>query len=381
MSFDTIITRRGTGSIKWDRRPDLDPYWVADMDFTSPPAVIEALKQRCDHGVFGYAHPHESLEDTVLTYLREQHGAELTAESLEHLGGLVPALSLIARAVGEPGDSLLTCTPVYYPFLHVAKDAGMDTLTVDHIYKDGQWRFDWEALEQTVRPDTKLFILCNPQNPLGRVFEEAEILQLAEFCQRHHLLLVSDEIHCDLILDAKQTPHFSALRLPENYRENLITLMAPSKTYNIAGLGYAYAVIENESLRRRFAVAKGCTLPEINLLAMVGAEAAYKHGESWRQELLLYLRKNRDTVSEFVRTELPGVSTPWNQATYLSLLDCRELDIKQPALHLEKEAGLWLNDGAAFGAPRQVRFNYGCPHARVLEGLEKIKTAFSSYLH
>jgi len=292
------------------------------------------------------------------------------------LGGLVPALSLAARAVGQPGDSLLTCTPVYYPFLHVAKDAGMETLTVDHIFKDHQWRFDWEAMEKAVRPDTKLFILCNPQNPLGRVFEEAELLQLAEFCSRHQLLLVSDEIHCDLVLDETTTPHFSALRLPEKYRENLITLMAPSKTYNIAGLGYAFAVIENDKLRHRFSAAKGCTLPEINLLAMVAAEAAYRHGEPWRQELLHYLSKNRDTISEFVTSELPSISTPYNQATYLSLLDCTKLNSNNPALYLEKEAKLWLNDAAAFGAPRQARFNYGCPHNRVLEGLEKIKTAF-----
>jgi len=267
--FDTIIPRRGSGSIKWDRRPDLDPFWVADMDFASPPCIIEALQKRVEHGVFGYAQAHEGLEEAILDYLARSHRASVSKNDLVHLGGLVPALSLAARAFGNPGEEVMICTPVYYPFLHVGKDAQLKTIAIDHVFENQQWRFDWEGMEKAVTPNTRIFILCNPQNPLGRVFSPEEILQVAEFCHRHSLILVSDEIHCDLVLDHQSNPHFSALRLPEKYRQNLITLQSPSKTYNIAGLGYAFAVIENDSLRRQFVATKGCTLPEINALAKI----------------------------------------------------------------------------------------------------------------
>ncbi len=272
--FDVPPSRRGTGSLKWDKRPELQPFWVADMDFPSPPEVIEALHHRVDHGVFGYAVPHDGLVDSILDYLAKRHGVSISADHLVHLGGLVPALSLAGRAFADPGDALLTCTPIYPPFLSIHRDASLELITVPYILENGQWVFDWDSMEAAITSKTRLFLLSNPQNPLGRVFSKEEILQLAGFCDRHDLILVSDEIHCDLILDEERTPHFTALQLPDEYAVRTITLLSPSKTYNIAGMGYAYAVIPDERLRHRFASRRGHTLAEITCLGYYCAEAA-----------------------------------------------------------------------------------------------------------
>lgn len=370
--FDRIIPRRETGSLKWDKFPHLDPFWVADMDFASPPEVLDTLQERVAHGVLGYAQPHAGLVDTLLGYMQDRHGLSIDNDELVHLGGLVCALSMVARAVGEPDDEIMTCTPIYPPFLGVHHDAKMRCISVPHVLSDNVWQFDWEAMEAAVTPKTKIFLLSNPQNPLGRVFTKEEIQQLAEFCERHDLILVSDEIHCDLILDEAATPHTCAAGLPEHFQNRIITLLAPSKTYNIAGMGYAFAVIRDASLRRKFQSARGHMLPEINCLAYYTAEAAYKYGEPWRQALLAYLSKNKDTLTDFVQTNLPGCIVPHIEATYLAWIDCRALGHDNPATFFEKEAAVYLSDGVFFGAPGHVRFNYGCPHARVLEGLEKM---------
>ena len=373
--FDTPITRRGTGCIKYDRKPELDPFWVADMDFASAPVIMTALHERVDHGVFGYAQPHDGLNQAVLGYLRDRRGAEVPLEHIIHLGGLVPALSLAARAFCSEGDAVMTCTPVYPPFIGVHHDAHVSLITVDHMLTDGSWSFDWEAMGKAVTPETKIFLLCNPQNPLGRVFSAAEITQLANFCETHDLVLVSDEIHCDLIFDETATPHFSALNLNADLAKRTITLLSPSKTWNIAGLGYAIAIIPDDTVRRKFAAARGHTLSEINALSYYAAEAAYRDGEPWRQELMAYLRFNRDTLVDFITTRCPGLTVMAGEATYLAWIDARGMGIENPAQHFEQKAGLFLSDGAYFGWPGWFRFNFGCPRARMLEGLEKIAGA------
>lgn len=373
--FDTPIPRQGTGCIKYDRRPELDPFWVADMDFASAPVILEALHRRVNHGIFGYAQPHAGLNEAVIDYLRERRGATVPVEHIIHLGGLVPALSLAIRAICTPAEAAFTCTPVYPPFLGTHHDAHASLITVDHILTDGRWSFDWAAMEKAVTPATKLFLLCNPQNPLGRVFSAAEITLLAVFCETHDLILVSDEIHCDLIFDEAATPHFSALNLPENLAKRTITLLSPSKTWNIAGLGYAFAVIPDDSLRRKFSAIRGHTLSEINALSYYAAEPAYRHGEPWRLELMAYLKTNRDTLVDFINTRCRGLSVSPGEATYLAWIDARGMGVENPAQHFEKNAGLFLSDGAYFGWPGWVRFNFGCPRARMLEGLEKIAGA------
>ncbi len=376
--FDTRIERRGSGCIKYDRRPDLDPFWVADMDFASAPAILDALHQRVNHAVFGYAQAHDGLNDAITRYLRQRRGAVVPSGHIVHLGGLVPALSLAARAFCKAGEAVMTCTPVYPPFLGIHRDASARLITVDHVLTKSGWGFDWEGMERAVMPSTRVFLLCNPQNPLGRVFSKAEIHRIAEFCETHDLILVADEIHCDLVLDEDLTPHFSALNLPDRYTARTITLLSPSKTWNIAGLGYAFAVIADDTLRRRFTAERGHTLTEINALSYYAAEAAYRHGEPWRLELVSYLRDNRDTLVAFINSHCPGLSVRPCEATYLAWIDATAMGVENPAEHFERNAGLFLSDGAPFGWPNHLRFNFGCPRARMLEGLEKIAALLRS---
>ena len=373
--FDVPIDRRGTGCIKYDRRPELDPFWVADMDFASAPEILEALHARVNHGIFGYAQAHEGLNEAIDLYLTRQRGVTVPREQILHLGGLVPALSLAGRAFCKGGEALMTCTPVYPPFIGVHHDGPATLITVDHVETDGRWTFDWAAMEAAVTPQTKVFLLCNPQNPLGRVFDRDEVEQLARFCAGHDLVLVSDEIHCDLVLDPEKTPHFSALELPEELRQRTITLLSPSKTWNIAGLGYAFAVIPDDSIRRRFGAQRGHTLSEINALSYYAAEAAYRHGEPWRRQLLAYLRDNRAALDAFVAKRMPQLQVVPGEATYLAWLDARGMGVENPAQHFEKKAGLFLSDGAFFGWPGWIRFNFGCPRAHLMEGLEKMAKA------
>lgn len=373
--FDTLIPRKATGCIKYDRRPELDPFWVADMDFASAPVILEALHKRIDHGIFGYAQAHAGVVGAVGAYLESRRGVALNEDHLIHLGGLVPALSLAARAFCADGGELMTCTPVYPPFLGVHKDAEAKLVTVDHVFADGRWEFDWGKMEEAVSGKTKVFLLCNPQNPLGRVFSREEVVMLAEFCAAHDIVLVSDEIHCDLIYDEVDTPHFSALNLPEHLAKRTITLLSPSKTWNIAGLGYAFAIIPDDSVRRKFSAARGHTLSEINALAYYSAEAAYKEGEPWRKELIAYLKGNRDALVRFITEECDGLSIHTPEATYLGWIDARNLGVENPAVFFEKNAGLFLSDGAFFGWPGHVRFNFGCPRSRMMEGLGKMKAA------
>lgn len=377
--FDTPLDRRGTGCIKFDRRPELDPFWVADMDFPSCPEVLEALHRRVDHGIFGYAQAHEGLEDAIDRNLQERHHATVAREHRIHLGGLVPALSLAARAFCEPGEAVMTCTPVYPPFLGVHRDAGARLITVDHVEVDGSYTFDWEAMADAATDDTRVFLLCNPQNPLGRVFTAGEVEQVARFCAERDIVLVSDEIHCDLILDEEATPHFSALRLPEELRKHCITLLSPSKTWNIAGLGYAFAVAEDDSIRRRFSAARGHTLSEINALSYYAAEAAYRHGEPWRRALIDYLRANREAFDTFFAERLPDLKPVPAEATYLAWIDGRSLDESNPSQVLEKRSKLFVSDGNFFQWSGWFRFNFASPRSRMIEGLEKIARAVSAH--
>lgn len=377
--FNSIIPRRDTGCIKYDRKPELDPFWVADMDFKSPPEILDALHRRINHGIFGYAQPQPGLEPALLEYLQTRRNAhDVDPQWITHLGGLVPALSLAARAFCKPGEAVMTCTPVYPPFLGVHRDApGVELITVDHVQVDGRWEFDWAAMENSVTPATRVFLLCNPQNPLGRVFTQEEIKRLTGFCESHDLILISDEIHCDLIFDEQATPHFSALNLPTSLRNRTITLLSPSKTWNIAGLGYAFAVTPDDSLRRRFNAARGHTLSEINALAYHAAEAAYRHGEPWRQRLIHQLRENRDKLVAYINDHCAPLRAYQGQATYLAWIDARGLGLDNPATHFEKNAGLFLSDGAFFGWPGWIRFNFACPPDTMRRGLEKIRNATS----
>ncbi len=371
--FDTLIPRRGSGCIKHDRRPELDPFWVADMDFASAPAITAALIERARHPIYGYAQAHRGVIDATLDYLHQRHHVDCEEKDIVWLGGLVPALSLAVRAFCAPGEAIMTCSPSYPPFLNVHHDGQQVELqSIPHRWNNDRWCLDFDAMSAAVTPRTRLFLLSNPQNPLGRVFTSEELTQLAEFCERHDLILVSDEIHCDLVLDEVQTPHHCAHRLPEAFHSRIITLLSPSKTYNIAGIGIAYALITDDSLRRRFCASRGHSLAEISTFGYYAAEAAYRFGEPWRVELLNYLRGNEDLLAQTLHQLAPQLIVNRNQATYLTWIDCRAMGLSHPAAYFEEKAQLFLSEGAFFGVPGHVRFNFACPRSHMLQGLQRM---------
>ncbi len=369
--FDEYIERRGTGSLKWDLHPELVPYWVADMDFKAPDCVLQALHQRVDHGVFGYALGTGQFNELLTSYFLKSHGVHVESEWIVHMGGCVPALATAVLACCSPGESIMTCSPVYPPIRSVHACAHCGLVEVPHVFCDGQWTFDWEAMEKAVAVGTKMFILCNPQNPLGRVFSRRELMLLADFCERHALILCADEIHCDLVLDP-HVRHQSALGLPGQYLKRLIVLASPSKTYNIAGIGYSMAVIPDPGLRASFEKVLHLQQPPVHCLAFTAAEAAYRGGEEWRQELLAYLRVNRDCLYEWVRAQMPRIVMHPMQATYLAWMDLSSFALDNAQQFLMEKAGVFLNAGEPFGSPHCVRFNLATSREHMMLGLQKM---------
>jgi cystathionine beta-lyase len=371
-AFDQLVDRNGTGSLKWSRYAgrDILPMWVADMDFRSPEPIIAALHKRVEYGVFGYSTAHEGVAGAVCCHLRRVHGVEIDPSWIVWLPGMVVGLAQCACLAGDAGDEIMTFTPVYPPFLKVHRDAGRQLLTVPLAEENGRHTFDFAAMEKAVTPRTRLVMLCSPHNPVGRVWTRTELERLADFCVRHDLLLVSDEIHCDLLLEPEQAPHIPALKLEGEIRNRTITLMAASKTYNVPGLGLCFAIIPDDSLRRRFALTKNTFVAEISPLSFHATQAAFSECESWRQSLGRYLRRNRDTIAAFLATHAPQVKMPHIEATYLAWLDVRALGLPQPVAHFESH-GLALSNGADFDAPGFVRLNFGCPLSTLEEGLKR----------
>jgi cysteine-S-conjugate beta-lyase len=376
--FTNCPNRASTGSLKWERYPgrDVVPMWVADMDFISAPEITDALQQRAAHGVFGYTIPPKSTVDAALEYLQKHHGYTAAPEHIVWFPGLVPALNVACRAFVQSGEEVLACTPVYPPFLSAPEFAGVGLRTVDLAEKDGVWNIDFDALEAAVTAKTKLFILCNPHNPVGRVFPEQTIARLAEFCRRHQLIFISDEIHCDLVLD--DLPHTSGLKFAGPDGPPVVAMFAPSKTFNLAGLACAFLVIPDASTRRIFQRAARGLITEINAFGYTGCEAALRHGWPWRDQLLDVLRSNRDHLEKFVASSLSGIRTWHVEATYLAWLDARKLGLPNAAKFFE-DHGIGLSDGVPFGAaPGFLRLNFGCPRAQLDEALSRMVRALSS---
>ncbi len=374
-NFDTCPDRSGYGSLKWDKYKgrDILPLWVADMDFTSAPEILAGLQQRLDHGVFGYTVPFEGPIQAVLDYLDRQHGYTARAAWLNFLPGLVPAINLCCHAFTGPTDSVMTATPVYPPFLSAPDYAGRELIKVPLCLEDDRWTLDFEAMEAAVKPNTKIFVLCSPHNPVGCVYTRDELTRLADFCERHDLILISDEIHCDLVFD-EQAKHIVTATLDEQIAARTVTLMAPSKTYNLPGLACAFSVIEDAKLREQFRKAIRGIITEVNCFGYAGCEAAYNHGEPWRQALLHYLRGNYELVYRFVKEQLPDITFRPMEATYLAWFDVTRLELENPIKFFE-DHGVGLSDGVPFDGIQHVRLNFGCPRSRLLEGLEKMAQA------
>jgi cystathionine beta-lyase len=373
--FDEVIDRSGESSEKWEkyRGRDIIPMWVADMDFRSPPAVVEALRRRADHGVFGYTAAPAALVEAVVAMLERDHGWRVDPAWIVWLPGLVTGLNLTCRAVGEEGDEVVTLVPVYPPFLSAPLNSRRGLVRVPLREEANRWSVDFERLEQAMTPRSRLFMLCNPHNPVGRVFDRGELERLAEICLKRNITICADEIHCGLLLDP-QKRHIPIAALAPEVAARTITLMAPSKTFNLAGLGCAFAVIPSEALRRRFLATKAGIVPMINPFGYLAATVAYRECEPWRRALLDYLRGNRDRLAEAVKGMAGPLSMAPVEGTYLAWIDLRQAGIEEPVRFFE-EAGVGIQDGRDFAGEGFVRLNFGCPRAVLEEAVRRMGRA------
>ena len=371
--FDRIIDRHNTGSWKWDEfGSKVLPMWIADMDFSAPDCVKQSLHEAVEHGVFGYSHITDELVEIILDRLAKRHSINAAANDLIFLPGLVTGINLACKCAGEAGDEVIVPTPAYPPFLIAPSNQKRKCIKVPMVKNAETWELDFDALEEKVTSASKLLLLCNPHNPTGRVFTKAELLKIGEFACKHDLIICSDEIHCDLVLD-KSSKHISIASLSSEIADRTITLLAPSKTFNIAGLGFSFAVITNPDLRNKFKPVDDGLVSHINQLGFVAAKAAYKSGENWRTELIEYLQENL----EIVKTELakiPDLEVTIPQATYLAWIDCSKLGLKNPS-HYFLQEGIGLGFGSYFGNKQFVRINFACPRETLLKGLDIIKLA------
>ena len=372
--FDTPIDRRHSDSIKWGKYAgrDILPLWVADMDFAAPPAVLDALHRRIEHGVFGYGGPCPSLTESVLAHLEGEYGWTIEPEWIVWLPGLVSGLNVACRAVD---GAVLTATPIYPPFLSAPHFSGRKLNRFELALDSDRWHWDLAALQQASTADTRLFLLCHPHNPVGRCWSRNELLTLAEHAEANDLVVCSDEIHCGLILDDDKR-HIPFASLSPEIARRTITLMAPSKTFNIPGLGCAFAVIADPALRRRFEGAMHGIVPHVNVLGLAACEAAFRDSGDWHRDLIAYLAGNRDRVAEVV-SALPAVRMTPVEATYLAWLDVRDLKLERPATHFEAH-GIGLSDGRDFGAPGWLRLNFGCPRSTLDEALMRLQRGCQS---
>ncbi len=372
--FDRLLDRRNTNSLKWDKYKGRDvlPLWVADMDFQAPPAVLEALHSRVDHGIFGYAVPPDELIETVVGRLQTKYRWRIHPSWIVWLPGLVPALNVACRAFGDDGDEVLTFTPVYPPFLSAPELSRKKLKAIPLGRENDLYTFDPDRFESGISSRSKLLLLCSPHNPVGRRYNRREIESVAEVCLKHNVIICSDEIHCDLILDGRE--HIPTATLSDEIAANTITLMSASKTFNIPGLNCAFAVIPNERLRRAFTENRREIIPNTNVLGYIACLAAYRDCEEWRVELIDYLQGNRDIVYEFINQQIPRLSMDNVEATYLAWIDARKLEVPNPALFFEC-AGVGLSDGRYFQGEGYVRLNFGCPRETLLEAVDRMKRA------
>lgn len=380
-NFDEIIPRRHTASIKWNLcDADELPMWVADMDFRSPEPVLRALRERVAHGIFGYGKCPTGLRETIVARLQQLYDWQVKPQELVFLPGVVPGFHLSLRAFTSPGEGLLIQTPVYPPILHAAANADLvSNAMILTRMSDGHYEIDFDLFEETLTPRTRMFLLCNPHNPVGRVFRRDELERMAEICLRHEILICSDEIHGDLLFSGH--PHHPIASLAPEIEARTITLMAPSKTFNIAGLDCSFAVIPNAELRKQLKAARRGLVGRPNVLGYVAALAAYRAGQPWLDAVLTYLEANRDFLQGYVSERLPGLHMASPEGTYLAWLDCRAAGIPGNSYEFfRREARVMLNDGATFGPGGEgfVRLNFACPRAQLVEGLGRMRSALDA---
>jgi cystathionine beta-lyase len=382
--FDTVLDRRGTHSLKWDRclvdfgLDDVIPMWVADMDFAAPPAVVEAVTRRAAHGAYGYASVPESMWASAIDWLRTRHGWTIERQWLARAPGVVPALNLCVNAFTQPGDAVVVQTPVYYPFFHAVERNGRCLIRNPLVADGGRYRMDLGDLERRIDERTRLLILCSPHNPVGRVWTREELEALGEVCVRRDLIVLSDEIHMDLALAGHR--HVPLATVSPALAERTVTLVAPSKTFNVASLNMSLVVASNASLLARYEAAfDSAGLIIASLFGTVALEAAYRHGADWLDQLLEYLEGNADVADRFIGERLPDLRFIRPEGTYLALIDCRRLGMPQPELDefFLRKARVYFDSGAWFGQESAgfERINLACPRSTLTEALERMEVA------
>ena len=381
--FNRIIERRQTESIKWNLYDeDVLPMWVADMDFLCPPAVIEALRKRADHGVFGYAQEPPELRGIIVDRLKRRYDWTIQPDWITFPPNVFVGFHLAAHATCEPGDGVAAHTPIYFPILLVPPNVRLQgQLTEMSRNPDGRYEIDFDAFEASLDGRSKLFILCNPHNPIGRVYSRSELEQIAELCLKHDLAICSDEIHADFVYDGEK--HIPIASLSPEIADRTITLYSPAKSFNIAGIGFSFAIIPNEELRKRYEEAKQGLVAHPGVMGYTAAVPALRDSDGWFEELLPYLQENRDTAARFVAEQIPGVSMTPLEGTYLAWLDCRSLGLdRTPHEFFLEKAKVATVDGAIFGAGGEgfARLNLACPRPHLLEGLGRIKRAIEARL-
>lgn len=372
--FDRICDRRNSDSLKWldPHGKNAIPMWVADMDFAAADCVLQALRDRTDRGVFGYAVPTGAVNQAVVGWAESHYGWPIDPEWIVWLPGLVPGIHIACRTLINAGEEVLTPVPVYPPFLTAPRAEGRALQTVPLRQQDDRWILDMDELRRAIRPQTKLLLLCHPHNPVGKIFRSEELEAIAGICETHDLLVCSDEIHCDLMLDPGRHVPFASLS--REVADRTVTLMSSSKTFNLSGLNCGFAVIPNPDLRERFRSATGEIVPHPNVFGYAACQAAYEKGEPWRQALLEYLRGNRDLLESYFAGHLPQLKMSRVEATYLAWIDIRRLGEKAGVGYFE-DAGVRLSSGIPFQGPGFVRLNFACPRQTLRDALDRISIA------
>lgn len=383
--FDTKIDRRNTGSLKYDfavergRPADVLPLWVADMDFKAPPCVLDALQTAVSHGIFGYSETKTDYTGAVTGWFARRFGWEAKAEWLVKTPGVVYALAMAVRALTEPGDAVLLQPPVYYPFYEVIRDNGRTLVENELVYADGRYTIDFADFERKIAENSvKLFLLCSPHNPVGRVWTRAELEQLGAICARYGVYVVSDEIHCDFAFPGH--PHTIFLQANPELWDRTILCTAPSKSFNVAGLQVSNIFIPGESVRAKFQkeIARS-GYSQLNTMGLVACKAAYEGGADWLDACRDYLRGNLDFLRDFLRENLPQLKLVEPEGTYFAWLDCSALGLTCAQLNhfILHEAKLWLDAGYIFGGQsgQFQRFVLACPRSTLRQALEQLAWA------
>lgn len=382
--FDSLIPRQGTGSAKWDSQEDADllPMWVADMDFRTAPCVIDALRRRVEHGIFGYTKVPEAYYDAVIHWFARRHRLTLERDWILYTSGVVPALSAILKAVTQPGDGVIVQTPAYNCFFSSIRNMQCRLVENPLINRDGYYKMDFDDLERKAAdPQVTALILCNPHNPVGRSWRAEELTRLGEICFKHGVTVISDEIHCDLQFPGQHHQPFAGLG--EAFLANSVTTHSPSKAFNIAGLQIANIVVADPGLRAKIDRALNIhEVCDVNPFGVAALMAAYNEGEPWLDALNDYLYQNYLTVAAFVQRQLPQLTLMRQEATYLAWIDCRALGQSSAAIGeaLLKQGHLWISQGTVYGDAGEgyIRLNMACPRARLLDGLQRMKTVLTA---